>query len=96
MVVASRALHAEAEEDIRRGVGDVVQDSSTGRRRRGCCIRRSSGGENAVASGLRVSGTEFIAGELLLHKAVVRLVRVERANDIIAIAPRIRPIIVRT
>ena len=38
--------------------------------------------------------SHFVAGQLLLDKAVIRLVLVERTNDVIAVAPGERPIAV--
>ena len=41
-----------------------------------------------------VAGKQFVAGQLFLHEAIVRLVGVERRNHVIAIAPGLGPIIV--
>ena len=37
------------------------------------------------------SGPQLVAGELLADEAVVRLVGVEGADDVVAVAPRVRP-----
>ena len=88
MVVAAGALHAGAEEDVAGGVGDVVQDVLPLPARVAVVVFVDPVAE--VAEGrerVGVAGEEFVAGELLLHEAVVGLVLVEGLDDVIAVAP---------
>ena len=47
--------------------------------------------ERGRNSGVGVVGGQFVARNLLFLETVVRLVRIERPNDIVAIAPGIWP-----
>ena len=79
VVVAAGALHAHAEEDIGGDVGDVVENVRPLEGRVAVVVfvdaeaQEAGGGER-----LGVAGEKFVAGELLLHEAVVGLVGVER------------------
>ena len=91
VVVATRALHAETEEDITRRVGDVVQDGGPLPARVAVVVFVDPMPEVARGDqGIGLIGEKFIAGQLLLDEAVVGLVGVERAYDIVAVAPGLR------
>ena len=88
VVVAAGALHAGAEEDVAGGVGDVVQDVLP--LAAGVAVIVFVDPMAEVAEGrerVGVAGEEFVAGDLLLHEAVVRLVLVEGLDDVVTVAP---------
>ena len=88
MVVAAGALHAGAQEDVAGGVGDVVQDVLP--LAAGVAVVVFVDPMAEVAEGrerVGVAREEFVAGDLLLHEAVVGLVVVIGLDDVIAIAP---------
>ena len=90
VIVAACALHAEAEENIRGHVRDVVQDVRPlpGHIAVVVFVNAVPEKRGAIAR-IRVAGEKFIARELLLHKAIVGLVAVERGDDVIAVMPRV-------
>ena len=53
-------------------------------------VPRARGEEAGGDDGLRVGGGEDVAGDLLADEAVVGLVRVERGDDVVAVAPGVR------
>src|SRR6185295_17365030 len=55
---------------------------------------RSGAQEAGRDERLVAPGLELVPGELLLKELIVRLVLVERANHVVAIAPRVGPIVV--
>ena len=88
VVVAAGALHAGAEEDVAGGVGDVVQDVLPLAASVAVVVFVVPMAE--VAEGrerVGVAREEFVAGDLLLHEAVVGLVVVIGLDDVIAVAP---------
>ena len=75
MIVAAGASVGQAQEDGAGGIGDVVQDFLAPLLQ---IARVALVGIVAVEAGrdarLRIVRPEFVAGDLLLHEAVVRLV----------------------
>ena len=96
VVVTARTLHAHAEEDVARGIRQIVENSvPLAARIAGVplvdAVAQVAGGND----GLRFLRKKFVARELLLDEAGVGLVGIERADDVVAKAPRVGPIIVR-
>ena len=90
MVVATGAGDGQAQEHRRGRVGDVVQNLLAALHQvAGVALVRIMPVERSGHARVRVVRPEFIARNLLLNETVVRLVGVERLNDIIAIAPGI-------
>ena len=88
MVVAPGAADAQPEEHLAGDVGDVVED--VGPLPAHVALVVFVGAKPEVAGGdpqLGVVGIELVAGKLLGQEAVVGLVGVERADDVVAIAP---------
>ena len=88
MVVAAGAADAQPEEDLAGDVGDVVED--VGPLPAHVALVVLVGPQPEIAGGdpqLGIVGIELIAGELLGQEAVVGLVGVERADDVVAVAP---------
>ena len=102
MVVTARALEADAKENIRARVGDVLDDALPLPAHVAVIVFVDAGPE--IAGGhqvLRVAGfgfgveVEFVAGELLGDELGVGLVGVERLHNIIPVAPRVLAVVVR-
>ena len=99
MIVAAAARHGEAEKGRGRGFRQVRHPRGFGFvllvEELGGTVPRTdaqvAGGDEAILlCGItRGAGHHFIAGELLTQKAVERLVRVERADHVVAIPPRL-------
>src|SRR5262249_61382187 len=92
VVVAAGAPDRDAEEDLRCGVGDVVEDFLPALLQIDCVIlvwvvAQKAGGDPRVG----VVGVAFVAGNLLGEEAVVGLIVIERLNDVIAVAPGVGP-----
>ncbi len=101
MIVAARTTHGETEKNLSHRSGDFVQHILP---QLGLEIRISlpgphaqeSEGDQAVRSPVaafrsRSAGRHFVACKLLLDKAVVGLILIQRANHVVAIAPGGRP-----
>ncbi len=90
--VAAGAGDGEPHEHRGGGIGDVVQDFLAALHQ---ITRVAFVGIMAVKRGgdacVRVVGLQFIASDLFLEEAVVRFVVVERLDDVVAVAPGIRP-----
>ena len=97
MVVAARAVDGDAH-----GRGDHLRDHVIEVARAGRPfeyvafglhlahkIPRTRGEESRGDEGMRAVWGEGVAGDLLADELVVGLVRVERLNDVVAVAPRI-------
>src|SRR6185312_13778772 len=96
VIVAARALDREAEQAAAGRRDQIVEVLVAAFRvvllaERDARSRAQEAGrdERLVAPGL-----ELVAGELFLEELVVRLVLVERANHVVAIAPSVGPIVV--
>ena len=88
VIVAASAIRRQAEKRLRRRRQDVVQPVEERQLAIGRLIVPQaepviSGRDDPVGSDL----IEFIAGQLLTNELVVRLVVVERADDVVAITP---------
>ena len=81
-----RAHHVVAIQVLRRAVIHRV----LAHRDHQCVVPRPGGEETQRDRGLRVVGKQGVAGQLLLHKARVGLVLVQRADDVVPIMPRVR------
>ena len=96
VVVTFRAAQLIGEERDADGVDHVIQILLP--RDRGYAHRRVLPRAHAQEAGrehvIGVVGLEFITGDLLAHKLVVRLVGIKRAHHVIAIPPRVRPRVV--
>ena len=88
MIMATRAANRQAHESFRRGLEHVVERFELG----GARVVRfvipdaesiKTGGDQAVIVHVR----QLVAGDLLHHEPVVRLVLVERADDVVAVFP---------
>ena len=91
MIVAARALERLGEEGFADTVGDIVEEA----------LARDLGdfhaGEFPRAHAEKTGGNdrlgifrlEFITGDLLAHKVVVRFVVIKRADDVVAVTPRV-------
>ena len=88
VIVTPGASIRQAEEGGRHRVGDVVQKLLPALHEIACIALV---GEMAIESGgdqsRGIVGVKLVARDLLAHEAVVRLVLIERCNDIVAIAP---------
>ena len=95
MVVTAGALHPQAEKNIARGVGDVVEDVVPLRARVAIVVfvnpvpQVARGRERA-----RIAGEEFIARELLGDESIIRRVSIECRDGVLAVAPGVGPVIV--
>ena len=88
VVMAARALHAGAEEDVAGGVGHVVEDVLPLAARVAVVVFVDPMAEVAERrEGLRVAGEQLIARDLLMHEAVVGLVVVVGLDDVVAVTP---------
>ena len=91
MVVAARAIHREAEENLAGRGHDVIEAVVAGQLAvSGLVVPNAEPIEAGGDDGVGVGRGEFIAGELLAEEAVVRFVGVEGADDVVAEAPRVR------
>ena len=88
VIMATRAANRQAHEGFRRGLEHVVEPFELG----GARVVRfvipdtepvKTGGDQAVIVHVR----QLVAGDLLHHEPVVRLVLVERADDVVAVFP---------
>src|SRR5688572_3478186 len=89
VIVAPRALERMCEECLPYAIGHIIQKSlacDTGNFHPGQ-LPWTHAEETGCDEGLRIVREELIARELLEHEPVVRLVAVERPNDVIAVAP---------
>ena len=92
VIVAARAAVGQAQEDAARRVGDVVQNLlppllQIAR----IALVRIVPAEARRDPRLRTLRPQFVARDLLLHEAVVRLIAIQRIDHVIAIAPGVRP-----
>ena len=88
VIVATRAAHRQPEEDLAGRADDVVEaveDSllAVG----GFIVPQAQSVVPRRGDRIGVGIFEFVAGELFEHEAVVGLVRVERVDDVLAVAP---------
>ena len=92
VIVATGAAHAHGEENIGGDVGHLAQDLGPLPLDIDLVVFVGSLPQKARGSdGFEVVGKEFVARQLLQDESVVRLVGVERSNDVIAIPPGRRP-----
>ena len=94
MVVAAAAIHRQPQQPGAGGRDDVVHRVRPNDGRGGGVfvpnlIDRPGNEKTRRRFHIRIVRRDLIAGELLEHEAVERLVGIQRANDIIAIGPRI-------
>ena len=90
--VAAGAAVSHGQESGADGIGDVVQDLLAALHQvAGVAFIRIVPVESRGDAGLGIVRPQFIAGDLLLDEAVIGLVLVERLDDVIAVAPGIRP-----
>ena len=96
VVVALGASQREPHEGRRCRMRHVVEPllPGNGRYRHAGVLPRAHPQEARRQDGLRVAREQLIASNLLEHEAVVGLVVVERADDVIAITPGIGPLVV--
>ncbi len=87
MVVALRALHRQPEEDRADGRCHFIQRQLPALQRDGGLKARSEPQKPQRDAGFRRPRRELVAGQLLLHEAVVRLVIAERLDRVVAITP---------
>ena len=95
VVVTLRATHAEPHEHIAGHIGDFVHDRRALPRDVAIVVfvnRRAE--EPRRRERPRIAGPQFVGGELLLHEPVIRHVRIERLDHIVAIPPRGGPVII--
>ncbi len=91
MIVAAGAPHGQAEKRLRRGGNHVIDHLQTQPIRIGFLVEPGADGEKGRRGDLvhlrstLAAGWQQIAGKLLGHKLVVRLIVVECVDDIIAI-----------
>ena len=89
VIVATGAAHAQAQEDLTRDVGDVVED--VGPLSAGVALVVLVGPQSKVAgrdAKFGVIGIEFVAGELLGQESIIRFVGIQALDDVVAISPR--------
>ena len=89
MIVATGAPHAQAQEDLSRDVGDVVED--VGPLPAGVALVVLVGPQPEVAgrdAKFGVVGIELVAGELLGQESIIRFVGIQALDDVVAISPR--------
>ena len=95
MIVAAGTSHAQAEERVGRHIGHVDEHLIPLPGDVALVVfvqarTQISGGHDCIWIGRR----DLISGELLGHKAIVRLIFIERTNHVIAIGPRVGSIII--
>lgn len=92
VIVALGATGGEAEEDAADGAGDVVQEVLA-ELLFGVGVGLPGGeaeealGDEAIGWGGSLFAAVFVAGDVFLDEEIVRLVGIEGANDVVAIAP---------
>ena len=92
VVVAARTLDAHRKEHVAGHVSDVVENIAPLRFHIALVVLINPMAQiHCGRERLAIGGVDFIAGDLLAYKSVVRLVGIERVDDVIAIAPRLRP-----
>ena len=91
VVVAPRAAEGKSEERLTDMVSDIVEEQLArhGRDSHARVLPRAAPQEAGRDDRLRIVGKQFVSRDLLEHEAVERLVLVEAANHVVAIAPRI-------
>ena len=91
MIMATSTVDGEPHEALGRCADEIVQIFVTvvGVVLLSKANTRSDAIEGGSDKTVVVRVVEFVAGELLDNEAVVRLVLVERFNDIVAVAPRV-------
>ena len=95
MIVALRAAQRHRKEGLPDDMDNIVQvrlASHALRHHRG--TPRTHAQESSRHEHLRIARPQLVSGELFDHKAVVRLVRVERPDHVIAIAPCVGALVV--
>ena len=96
VVVALRAAVGQTQEDAAHRVRDVQQDFLPPLHQdRGVRLVRVMAIESGPDPGLGAARPKLVARDLFLDEAVVRLVGVERVDDVVAIAPSVRAGLVR-
>ena len=96
MIVASRALHTEPEERVGRHAGHIGEHFGPLKLHVALVVfvdpvAQKHGGSQSIA----VARINLVPSQLLAHKPVVRFVGVERVDDVVAIAPRFGPEMIR-
>ena len=71
--------------------GDLAVDLRLGQLGVADEVPRPGGEEPERLDAVRRAGEQHVAGDLLLHEPRVRLVGVERADDVVAVRPGVRP-----
>ncbi len=88
VVVAARAAVGHAEERGRHGIGDVVEQLLAALHQiAGIALIRKVPIEAGGDQRGRIVGIELVAGDLLLHEAIVGLVLIEGIDHVVAIPP---------
>ena len=91
VIVTSGASDGQPEEHRADGIGDVVENLLAALHQvAGVAFIRIVAIERRGHACVRVVGPQFIAGNLFTDEPVVRLVLVERLNDVVAILPDVR------
>ena len=96
MIVAARALHAEPEERVGRHVGHIGEHFGPLKLHVALVVfvdpvAQEHGGNQGIA----VTRINLVPSQLLAHKSIIRFVGVERVDDVVAIAPRFGPEMIR-
>ena len=91
MIVAARAAHGQAKKSQRGGIGNIVERVVAALFLVGTVHHiRAEKIEAGGRERLGVAGPEFVAGDLLADKTVVRLIVIEGANNVVPVTPRMR------
>ena len=68
-----------------RGLTKIFHDESRGE------LRAVDGIDVGIDQRIGIAGIQFVAGNLLLQESIVRFVRIEGIDYVVAIAPDVRP-----
>jgi hypothetical protein len=95
MVVALGTAHRQPHKDRRRGGRDIVQDFLAALFEIGRVVfvwiqTVQAGGDQCP----RITGFQFVAGELLADETIVGKVVVESGDDVVAVLIGVRPVVV--
>ena len=96
MIVAARALHAEPEERVGRHAGHIGEHFGPLKLHVALVVfvdpvAQEHGGNQGIA----VTRINLVPSQLLAHKSVIRFVGVKGVDDVVAIAPRFGPEMIR-
>ena len=94
VVVAPRTTKGDSEERLSDVVRHVIEEQLTrhGRHSHARVLPRAAPQEPGSDDRLWIVREQFVAGNLFKHEAIEWLVRVETANHVVAISPRIGPL----